>query len=78
MARLVSRKEIGNRIRSAREAKGWTCEDLAERIRSDKGTISRIERGEAGLGVERLQEIAATLEIDPGEFFRRSLAVSHA
>jgi transcriptional regulator with XRE-family HTH domain len=42
-----------------------TGEALASKIGTDKGTISRIENGKAGLDIERLQDIAAALGIDP-------------
>lgn len=35
-----------NALRQARSAKGWSQEDLAERTKIDKGTISRLERSE--------------------------------
>lgn len=65
MARKVSAKEIGRRIRLARKKAGMTGGALAEKIGTDKGTISRIERGEAGLSTDRLQEIAVALAVEP-------------
>ncbi len=38
---------IAQRIRSEREARGWSLGDLAERSGVAKATISKIERGEA-------------------------------
>ncbi len=65
MAKRVSAKEIGRRIRETRERLGMTGEALAQKIGTDKGTVSRIERGEAGLSVERFQQIADALGLDP-------------
>jgi transcriptional regulator with XRE-family HTH domain len=42
-----------------------TGEGLAEKVHTDKGTISRIENGQAGLSTDRLQDIAAALGLDP-------------
>lgn len=56
-----SRTSVGSRIRQLRAERGVSVEELAQRIRTDKGTVSRIERGKAGIGVERLQRIAAAL-----------------
>lgn len=61
----VSAKEIGRRVRETRERRGMTGEGLAEKIGTDKGTISRIERGLAGIDTDRLQDIALALGIDP-------------
>ncbi len=64
MAKTVSAKEIGRRIRELREKLGMTGEGLADKIGTDKGTVSRIERGLAGIDTDRLQEIASALGID--------------
>ena len=65
MARHASVKEIGRHIRQERERQGMTGEELGKKIGTDKGTISRIERGEAGLSTDRLQEIATALGVTP-------------
>lgn len=62
---VITSAEIGERVRRARKALGLSVADLATRTGTDKGTISRIERGEAGISVERLQEIANALGMDP-------------
>jgi transcriptional regulator with XRE-family HTH domain len=72
MARGVSAKEIGQRIREAREAQKMSGEVLGQKIGTDKGTVSRIERGEAGLSVERLQRIADALGVDPSSLLTPS------
>jgi transcriptional regulator with XRE-family HTH domain len=66
------RGAVGRSIRKLRESRGLTGEQLAARIGSDKGTISRIERGEAGLSVERLQKIAAVLGVPVSELLAES------
>jgi len=37
--------ELANRVRAAREAKGWTQAELAERIGVSRKTINTIENG---------------------------------
>ena len=64
MARHLSAKDIGRRVREIRERLSMTGEELAEKIGTDKGTISRIERGLAGLDTDRLQRIGTALGID--------------
>lgn len=58
--------EIGSLIRKARKAKGWTLEELANRIGTDTGNLSRLERGQQGARQEMLQKILAELEISIG------------
>ncbi len=60
----VSVKEIGRRVREQRERLKMTGEALAQKIGTDKGTVSRIERGLAGVDTDRLQSIAAALSLD--------------
>jgi putative transcriptional regulator len=38
-------ERLANRLRDAREAKGWTQADLAERIGVSRKTINTIENG---------------------------------
>ena len=38
-------EELANRLRAARDAKGWTQADLAERIGVSRKTINTIENG---------------------------------
>jgi transcriptional regulator with XRE-family HTH domain len=37
-------QEVGKQVKAAREAKGWTQEDLATRCGVGKAQISKIER----------------------------------
>lgn len=50
-----------------REKRGLTGGELADKIGTDKGTISRLEQGRVGLSVERLQKIASALSVEPSE-----------
>ena len=36
---------LGNRLREAREAKGWTQAELAERIGMSRKTVNTVENG---------------------------------
>lgn len=42
---MASRKEIGEKIRSARKALGYTQKTLSEKSKVNKTTISEIENG---------------------------------
>ncbi len=60
---------IGERIRSLREAKGLTQEELAAMARSDAATLSRIETGKQNLTAETLALFLMALNTTPKEFF---------
>ncbi|WP_431484178.1 LexA family protein [Pseudomonas solani] len=58
--------EIGQTIRKARKAKGWTLEELAHRVGTDTGNLSRLERGQQGARQDLLQKILKELDIAIG------------
>ncbi len=43
---------VGARLRSARQGKGWTLEDLASRAEMSTSTLSRLESGKRGASLE--------------------------
>lgn len=55
--------EIGPIIRKARKAKGWTLEELAHRVETDTGNLSRLERGKQGVSRELLSRIMGALDL---------------
>lgn len=59
MSRLE--QQIGDRIRSLREEKGWFQKDLAERAHLPIRTIGRIERGDVDVRLSTLEKIAKAL-----------------
>jgi transcriptional regulator with XRE-family HTH domain len=61
MARLEL--EIGRRIRTFRERKGWLQKELAQTARLPVRTIGRIERGEVDVRINTLARIAAVLGV---------------
>ncbi len=56
--------EIGQIIRKARKAKSWTLEELAHRVETDTGNLSRLERGKQGASKELLGRILKALDIN--------------
>lgn len=56
--------DIGQIIRKARKAKGWTLEELAHQVETDTGNLSRLERGKQGASKELLGRILNALEIN--------------
>lgn len=60
-----------NNIRALRKGRGWTMEQLAERIEGSPHytTIAKLERNERGLSLEWMRKIATALEVQPEDLF---------
>lgn len=56
---------FGKRLREARDAKGWTQEQLAERLKLAQAFISQLENGRRRPTPMLVKRIAATLEVEP-------------
>lgn len=65
MNRQEYKKIVGKKIRTAREARGFTLDELAERTGySSRSALSYIERGERSLSTTRAQIIAQALRVE--------------
>lgn len=53
---------IGNRIRQAREAKGWSQEDVAKIVNLSPSTVSQWENGGQRIKIDTLAVVAQALE----------------
>jgi transcriptional regulator with XRE-family HTH domain len=60
-------KDLGRKIRQARKEKGLSQDVLALICRVDRSYMGRIERGEVNITVEKLYQIAESLECSPAE-----------
>lgn len=60
-------KELGKKIRQARKAKGLSQDIFALTCQVDRSYMGRIERGEVNITVEKLYQIAESLECRPAE-----------
>ena len=58
------------RIRSLRQARGWTLDDLARRSLVGASTISRIETGHRRLAIDTLAAIARALDTTVDDLLR--------
>lgn len=56
--------DIGQTIRKARKAKGWTLDELAHQVETDAGNLSRLERGKQFASKELLGRIMKVLGIE--------------
>lgn len=61
-------KEIGSKIRAARNAKGLHLRDLAQLVRLDYSSICRIENGQYSSRVLTLLALAKALDCDVKDF----------
>lgn len=60
---------VGRRIREARLEMGWTQEQLAARLSTQKAEISRWECGTSSPSFKRLPAVAAALGVDVHALF---------
>lgn len=61
--------KVGTEIRRRRKALKWTLEDLANRVDSDTGNLSRVETGKQGASEEMLRKIAVALGCTVADLF---------
>jgi transcriptional regulator with XRE-family HTH domain len=73
----MDQKAIGRRIKHAREAKGFTQEQLAEKVDLSTSHMSVIERGIKPPKLETFIEIANILEVDANSILADVLSVSN-
>lgn len=55
-------REFGELVRGAREARGWTQEDLAAEAGLDRTYVGGIERGERNLALLNVNKLAVALD----------------
>jgi transcriptional regulator with XRE-family HTH domain len=63
------RREVGMRIRKARETAGISQEKLAERAGLHRNYVGSVERGEREIGITRLAHLVGALGLSLAEFF---------
>ncbi len=52
-------------VREMRKRRGWSAEELAERLRVDRSTVTKLEKGERGVSLDDAFSYAATLGVQP-------------
>jgi transcriptional regulator with XRE-family HTH domain len=58
-------REVGDRIRAAREIRGWSQLELASRLGRGQATVCYWETGQRVIAVAALLELAQVLEVPP-------------
>lgn len=72
---LLDPKQLGFRIRQAREQRGLSQEEFAAAVAKDQGAISDYENGKRKLAVTDLPTFATVLEVPPSYFFEEEPSV---
>lgn len=68
-------RALGTRLRDAREARGWTQQQLADQLGVARTTIVAIEKGERRVKPKELVELATLLGRSVSEFLQRTISV---
>ena len=61
--------DVGARIKSLGESRGWTTNRLANQCGLSQSFLRSVELGEKGISVENLALICDTLQLSLSEFF---------
>lgn len=72
MTRILSSKEIGNRLRMLRQQAGWSQERLSELIGVSPQQFQKYESGKNMMNTEKLQMVANALSIPIQALFSES------
>lgn len=60
----VRRRELGALLRSLRTERGWTVEQIAERLRFSSSKVSRLETGQRGVSQPDIHALCDLYEVD--------------
>ena len=60
----LDKKNVGLRIRKAREARGWTREQLAEKMELSVNAVANLELGQSGTQLENLVKYCSLLGLN--------------
>lgn len=70
---MISKEEVslrlGTRIRSLRNSKKWSIEELASHSGMDYSQLSRIERGKINTSVYHIYVLSKALNLHVGQIF---------
>jgi len=63
------REAFGRNLRRARQARGYSQEELAERAGLHRTYVGSVERGERNVSLKNIVALASALQIDPASLF---------
>lgn len=64
----IKTEEIGSQMKTIRQEKGITQEDVADKLNISQSSYAKLENGGTVIDIERLQEVADVLEVPNSEF----------
>src|SRR5579863_10069163 len=64
---IVRRRELGALLKALRTEKGWTAEQVAERLLVSPSKISRLENGHRGTSARDIRDLCNLYGVDDGE-----------
>jgi transcriptional regulator with XRE-family HTH domain len=67
---MALQHQVGKRIRSLREKRGWSQEAFADECGLHRTYIGSVERGERNLTLSSLHTIAKTLKVTMSELLK--------
>jgi len=59
--------KINDKIKIMRQCKGWTQEEIAEKLDWAVNSYTKVERGKTDIKLEKLKQVAKILEVDISE-----------
>ncbi|HEV2240354.1 MAG TPA: Scr1 family TA system antitoxin-like transcriptional regulator [Streptosporangiaceae bacterium] len=63
----MRRRELGARLRTLRIERGWTVEQVAERLLVSPSKVSRLETGQRGASARDIRDLASLYGLDDDE-----------
>lgn len=67
--------KVCEKIKRLRQDKGWSQEEIANKLNMSTNAYGCIERGDTDVSLSRLEEISAVFEIDIADFFDKKHGV---
>jgi transcriptional regulator with XRE-family HTH domain len=71
---VLSKKELGARLRALRIERGMTQDEVARAIGTHFTSISAVERGVRGLSVQQIVKLATALKVSPDDLLHAKKA----
>lgn len=68
-------KMVATKIRTLRNAKGYSQEYVAAKLKISQNTYSKIESGQTRLTLDRVKQIAELYEVEPDFFFQNEASI---
>jgi transcriptional regulator with XRE-family HTH domain len=62
---------LGQNVRRARKAAGWTQEDLTGRVGVEQDYVSKLERGQKNPKLSTILKFATAFDMSPDELLKR-------